>query len=58
MEEKINKVHELIKEICPDAVVVRIFVNSQGIDFNPEYKTNVKDFSMQTITGRWVKKGK
>lgn len=57
MEDKINEVHELIKEICPDAVAIKIFVNAQGITFNPEYKTNLKDYGMRTITGEWVKKG-
>lgn len=53
MENKINEVHELIKEICPDAVAIKIFANAQGITFNPEYKTNLKDYSMRTITGEW-----
>ncbi len=58
MEEKINYVHELIKELYPEAVAVRIFVNSQGIEVTPEYKTNIKDYSMQNINGEWIKRVK
>ena len=58
MEEKINYIHELIKELYPEAVAVRIFVNSQGIEVTPEYRTNVKDYSMQNINGEWIKRVK
>ena len=58
MEEKINYVHELIKELYPEAVAVRIFVNSQGIEVTPEYRTNAKDYSMQNINGEWIKRVK
>lgn len=56
LEERINQIHELIKETFPDAVAVKVFVNAQGIEVNPEYRTNLAYFSMQTITGNWVKR--
>lgn len=55
MEEKINTIYELIKELYPDAVLVTVEVNSQGIEVNPRYKTNVKGFTMRTISDKWVK---
>jgi len=55
VEEKINYIHELIKEIYSDAISVRIFVNNQGIEVNPQYRTNVNGYSMQTINGKWIK---
>ena len=55
MEEKINYIHELIKEIYPEAVAVRIFVNYQGIEVTPEYKTNISGYTMQNINEDWIK---
>jgi len=55
MEEKINYIHELIKEIYGEAVAVRIFVNCQGIEVTPEYKTNATGYTMQNINGDWIK---
>jgi len=56
MEEKINQLHQLIKDIFPDAVYVEVIVNSQEIQVNPKFKTNVSEFTMKTITGKWVKR--
>lgn len=56
MEDQINQIHETIKNLYPEAVSVNIFVNSQGIEVTPEFRTNVSGCSMQTITGKWVKK--
>lgn len=56
MQEKIKKIHELIKETCPDAVAVRIFVNSRGMDFMPEYRESIKGYNMETINGKMIKK--
>jgi len=55
MEEKLNYIHELIKEIYPEAVRVDISVNSSGIEVYPQYRTNIDGYSMQTITGQWIK---
>jgi len=55
MEEKINHIHELIKEIYGEAVAVRIFVSNRNIEVYPEYRTNVNGYSMQNINGDWVK---
>lgn len=57
-EDKIMEMHELIKELFPDAVSVKVFVNSQGIEVEPQFKTNISGYSMQTITGQWVSKNK
>jgi len=55
MEEKINYIHELIKEIYSEAVAVRILVTNSGIEVNPEYRTNLNGYSMQNINGEWIK---
>jgi hypothetical protein len=54
MEEKINELHEKIKEMFPDAVYVKIEVNPDGIKVEPLFKTNLKNCSMRTITGKWI----
>lgn len=58
MEEKIGKLHEMIKEIFPDAVSVKVFANCEGIDVTPDYKTNLADYAMRNISGEWVKRRK
>jgi len=58
MEEKINEIHQMIKDAYPDAVSVKIFVNSDGIEVDPKFRTNLNNFSMKTITGKWVKKSR
>ena len=54
MESKINQLHEMIKELFPDADSVKICVNSQGIEVHPNYRTNISGYSMRTITGKWI----
>ncbi len=56
MEEQINKIHEIIKELYHGAVSVNIFVSRQGIEVNPVYKTNISGYSMQDINGNWINK--
>lgn len=58
MEERIQELHRLILEMFPDAVAVRVLVNSQGIKVEPEFRANPDGYSMRTITGRWLAKGK
>ncbi len=55
IEAKIQKLHEQIKNIFPDAVSVEIFVNDNGITVRPDYRTNLT-YSMKNISGEWVKK--
>lgn len=57
MEKKINEIHEMIKELFPEAVAVHVFVNSEGIDVKPTYKTDLTTYSMRRIDGKWVTKG-
>ncbi|MDQ0174451.1 hypothetical protein [Bacillus chungangensis] len=54
MEKKVRTLHEMIKSNFPDAVAVRIFVNSEGIEVSPEYRTNADGYSMQKINGHWI----
>jgi hypothetical protein len=56
MEERISTIHFMLKDMFPDATSVRVFANSEGIDVIPTFKTNISNFSMKTITGKWVKK--
>lgn len=56
MEQEIQELHERIKRLYPEAVLVVVEVNSQGISVTPTYKTNVVGCSMQTIGGAWVAK--
>ena len=45
----------MIKEIYPEAVSVKILVNSEGIEVNPEYRTNIRGYTMKNICGEWIK---
>lgn len=56
MEDRISTIHYIIKEVFPEAVSVTVFVNSEGIRVTPHFVTNANGFSMQTITGTWIKK--
>lgn len=56
LETRIDDIHQNIKGVYPDAVSVTIFVSSQGIEVNPNYRFNQTDCSMRTITGKWVSK--
>lgn len=57
MENDLDNIHAYIKDLFPDAVAVRIFVNSEGIEVNPEYRTNTNGYSMRNINGKFVKTG-
>jgi DNA polymerase II small subunit/DNA polymerase delta subunit B len=56
MEQRIDTIHYIIKELFPEAIGVNIHVTSEGITATPEYRTNVSGYSMRTISGKWVKK--
>jgi hypothetical protein len=56
MEDKVQTLHYLIKEMFPDAVSVEVFVNSEGIDVTPVFKTNLVNKSIKNISGNWIKK--
>lgn len=56
MEEQINKIHEIIKNLYPSAASVNVLINSKGIEVIPVYKTNISGYSMQNISGDWIKK--
>ena len=56
VEERISTIHYMLKDMFPDAVNVSVFVNSEGIRVTPHFVTNANGFSMQTITGTWIKK--
>lgn len=58
LEEKIQVVHEVLKNLFPDAVSIEVFVNCEGITVAPNFKTNISGFSMQTVTRKWVQKAK
>jgi hypothetical protein len=54
-EERISEIHADIKALFPDATSVNVFVNSEGIDVQPTYKTELSGYSMRNISGKWVK---
>ncbi len=56
MEVRIQELHKQIKELFPDAVSVKIFVNADGIEVTPNFRTDLENYTMKTITGRWVAK--
>lgn len=55
MENKVNQIHQLIKEAFPEAVRVDIAVVESEISVNLSYRTNLKDYNMKNISGKWVK---
>ncbi len=58
MKEKLNQIHEIIKELYPDAVSVTVFVNNEGLEVSPKYRANLTKYSMETITGNWINRTK
>lgn len=56
VEERMSAIHYTLKDMFPEAISVSVFVNSEGIDITPAYKTNVSGYSMKNISGNWVKK--
>jgi hypothetical protein len=53
-EQYLDSIHRIIKVAWGDAVKVNIFCNAEGIQIEPEYKTNISGYSMMTINGNWV----
>jgi len=58
MEKEISEIHSKIKELFPEAVSVSIFVNCEGINVTPNYRTDLTGCSMRNINGEWVKGAK
>lgn len=56
LEARIDDIHQNIKGLFPDAVSVVILVNSQGIEVTTNYRANLVDCTMRTITGKWIDK--
>lgn len=54
-EERISEIHARIKALFPGAVSVSVFVNQEGIDVQPTFKTDLSGYSMRDISGKWVK---
>lgn len=56
-DEAVEKIHEIIKEQFGDGVSVNIFVNSEGINCNVNYKPYPsRGCSMRNINGEWLEK--
>jgi len=58
LEQKIQILHALIKEMFPDAVSVSVIVNCEGILVEPSFRTNLSGYSMMSICGKWIEKAK
>ena len=56
IEEKIDEVHSILKELFPNAVAINIRVTYEGINASPEYRTNAKGYSMRTVKGDWIRR--
>lgn len=54
MENKIQHLHELIKEAFPTPTLIQINVTSEGITIDVEYRANLDGFSMKNTSGAWV----
>lgn len=50
----------MIQETYPIGIILepssKVFVNCEGIEVEPSYRTNISGYSIKTITGTWVKK--
>jgi hypothetical protein len=56
VEERISTIHYTLKDMFPEATSVNVFVNSEGINVTPVYRTNISGYSMKNISGNWIKK--
>lgn len=52
--QRINLIHDEIKELFPEAASVKIIVTAEGIEVYPRYRTNLKGYTMRNINGEWV----
>jgi hypothetical protein len=55
IEERISTIQFILKEMFPEAESVTVFVNCEGIQVKPEFRTNIVDCSRQNISGNWIK---
>lgn len=55
MSEKIREMVGSLRELYPDAVSVRLFVNHQEFVVEPTYFTGDGIASMRSLNGEWVK---
>jgi len=56
IEERISTIHYTLKDMFPEATSVNVFVNSEGINVTPIYRTNISGYSMRNVSGNWIKK--
>ena len=55
IEEALHAIRETIISMYPEAVSVDISVTAEGISATPTFRTDIKGYTMQNISGKWVK---
>lgn len=56
-EDEFSKlIYNLVVDKYGDAVVVKMFINSEGIEIAPKYRNMIEGFSMKKINDSWCKK--
>lgn len=57
VESQLSTVRYILCKLFPEAVSINVFIDSDGIQVDPCFRTNLKDTSMRNVSGDWVKKG-
>ncbi len=56
IEESLHGIHELLVCMYPEAVRIDVAVTADEITATPIYKTDLSEYTMQNVSGKWVKK--
>ena len=54
-KQLLDKISGMLREAYPDAVSVKIFINSQEANIEKEYRQKLDGISMKNLSGNWVR---
>jgi hypothetical protein len=56
IEDSLHGIRELLVQMYPEAVRIDVAVTAGEITATPIYKTDLSEYTMQNVSGKWVKK--
>ena len=54
-KQLLDKISGMLREAYPDAVSVKLFINSQEASIEKEYRQKLDGISMKNLSGNWVR---
>ncbi|MCL2556889.1 MAG: hypothetical protein FWE09_00255 [Treponema sp.] len=52
--EAMENIAKQIRELFPEAVYVKLFVNAESYKVESEYKDNLRGYTMRKLSGEWA----